>query len=113
MSTLRRAHEYKEHPYGKRIQENMRFCSVSLLATLVALAGATKPSTLPKGFATTNGRHFELDGKPFVSYIFTVFCAVADHDSGFCRSELLCMCHSLEYEYISYLFEMRCSGFRF
>lgn len=48
----------------------MRFLLASLLAVLVTLAGAKRPNKLPKGFATTNGRNFEVDGKPFVRSLF-------------------------------------------
>lgn len=50
----------------------MRLPLVSLLVALVALTGAKRPGKVPKGFATTNGRNFEVDGKPFVSYDLSV-----------------------------------------
>ncbi|KAF5356008.1 hypothetical protein D9756_003830 [Leucocoprinus leucothites] len=43
----------------------MRSLLVSLLTVFVVLTGAKSKDKLPKGFATTNGHNFEVDGKPF------------------------------------------------
>lgn len=51
------------------------FWTVLALAAIshCALGFATK-RTVPNGFVTTNGKDFELDGKPFVRY--TLSCEV-------------------------------------
>ncbi|KAJ3568804.1 hypothetical protein NP233_g5482 [Leucocoprinus birnbaumii] len=43
----------------------MRSLVFSLLAAAAALTSAKTRAKLPKGFATTNGANFEVDGKPF------------------------------------------------
>ncbi|KAF9452653.1 glycoside hydrolase family 5 protein [Macrolepiota fuliginosa MF-IS2] len=43
----------------------MRLPLVYLLVTLATFTFAKKASNVPKGFATTQGRNFEVDGKPF------------------------------------------------
>jgi hypothetical protein len=53
--------------------QKMRFLPVFLLAALVALTGAKFPHKPPKGYATRNGRNFEIDGKPFVSPVSEAF----------------------------------------
>jgi hypothetical protein len=43
--------------------KTLTFLSVALLSAQGLLA---TPRNVPKGFATTNGQTFEVDGKPFV-----------------------------------------------
>jgi len=53
----------------------MRF-STLLTALIVApatLVAAGRPSKVPKGFVTTKGDQFYLDGKKFVSLVSIVF----------------------------------------
>lgn len=63
------------------------FCVASAVGTLAARIPATKP---PKGFATTKGRDFYVDGKPFVRfYYLPQSCHLMDDFAVLCRRQLL------------------------
>jgi len=53
----------------------MRFSTLltALLVAPAALVGAGRPSKVPKGFVTTKGNEFYVDGKKFVSLVFVSF----------------------------------------
>lgn len=61
-------------------------CAVLVTLSLDALAGPSRRSFVPPGFATAKGTQFEVDGKPFVRILtFTRKAKLIESLVGLCR----------------------------
>ena len=78
------------------IMRTLLLALILSLGYLILPSGAghipRKNGKVPRDFVTTNGRNFELNGKPFVRIFRTVYWSFAHlkHMSGFRRCKLIC-----------------------